>query len=106
MKQKRDTGQAYISCRSKQEVPAKILGLQCHRPRKCDEVAGEGNAQLIFDGFWKIGSHNAQTSYIINWVVTEEVKRHYVTHESKRKCSREYSVKMDNKIIPVSCGIF
>lgn len=65
-KRKRDSGEAYVGVGpTKRHVEAKTLGPPCTCPRKCYDVVGADNAQLIFNKYWEMASHNAQTRLIV-----------------------------------------
>ena len=52
-KSSRDSGQAYVSLETKREVAAKTRGPPCECPKRCYDVVGEENTQLIFNNYFK-----------------------------------------------------
>ena len=101
-KRKRDSGEAYVGVGpSKHVSAAKTLGPACTCPKKCYDVVGVDNAQLIFENYWKIACHDAQTSYLVNVVKSVDVKRRYAGQESRRNKTLEYSVIVDGRKIVV-----
>ena len=106
VKRKRDSGLTYTSPHNKQQVPAKTLGPPCTCPKECYDVIGKDNAQLIFDEYWGLRSHNDQSSYLMNRIVMKDVKHRYGQDESKRSHTREYTVMVNKKVISVCMVAF
>ena len=102
----RDNGHAYVSAYTNQHVAARVVGPPCGCPLKCYNIVGAENVNMINQEYWKLGSHNCQSSYIVTRVVNREIKRRYVTHESKRKCQREYSVLVNGQKVIVCMVAF
>ena len=96
-KKKRDSGEAYIGVKTKRPVAARRLGAPCTCPLKCYNVLGQGIPQLIFDQYYKLASHNAQTSYLVSRVQSSPVKRSYAGANSKRTVTCEYSVEINGQ---------
>lgn len=100
-KAKRDSGQEYVSDKTKNVVAARVVGPPCTCPRRCYDRVGADNVKCIFHGYWKIGDHNAQSSYLMNRVVSKEVSRRYAGPSTKRNVTYEYSVLVDNNKVLV-----
>lgn len=100
-KKRRDSGLEYISVRNKVVVPAKTVGPALPCSKKCYDRVGLDNVNNIFDKYWKLASHNAQSSYITKHTLSKEVSRRYSGPNSKRNVTYEYYVTVDKKDIVV-----
>ena len=72
-KKKRDSGEEYVSDKTKRVVPARSVGPPCICTKKCYDRVGADNVERIFVEYWKMASHNAQSSYLANLVESKEV---------------------------------
>ena len=104
-KRQRDSGQAYVSVTTKKNVAARQPGPPCTCPLRCYDSIGQENIPLIFEKYYNLGSHDAQSAYIVIHVQSHDVKRMYAGPSSRRTCTREYSVELQPKnmiiIIPL-----
>ncbi|XP_027213404.2 uncharacterized protein [Penaeus vannamei] len=100
-KAKRDSGQEYVSDKTKNVVAARVVGPPCTCPRRCYDRVGADNVKCVFQEYWKMGDHNAQSSYLMNRVVSKEVSRRYAGPSTKRNVTYEYSVLVDNNKVLV-----
>lgn len=102
-KRKRDSGEAYISRTTGQQVAARRVGPPCKCSNKCFEKVGHDNVQFLFDSFYALNNHYLQSHYIHSRVKVVKVKRTRVKHKgtSRRQASREYTVLVNNELISV-----
>ncbi|XP_042884054.1 uncharacterized protein LOC122260721 [Penaeus japonicus] len=96
-KRRRNRGQEYVSVGRNKFVPARQVGEPCGCPKRCFEKLGEDTVKLIFDEYWKMGDHNAQSAYLFKMVLSKEVKVPSVGPDSRRKKTYEYGVLINNK---------
>lgn len=105
-KAKRDSGESYVSPRSG-VVAEKKPGPPCSCNNLCYNKVGVDNIKLIFDGYWGLGNHDAQSNYILCRVSDVEAKRSRVKgRESRRKKSRVYTVMLRNTTYTVCMQAF
>ena len=67
-KRRRDSGEAYVSVTTKKEVNARKPGPPCTCPRNCYTKVGVDNVKIIFNNYYKLGSHDDQSAYIVSRV--------------------------------------
>ena len=91
-KKKRDSGEAYVSAYTNKQMPARRVGPDCKCPKKCYEKIGMACIQEIFDNYWVLADHSAQTAYLTKLVHCETVNRSEVGEGSRRKNTNVYTV--------------
>ncbi|XP_064077387.1 activating transcription factor 7-interacting protein 1-like isoform X2 [Macrobrachium nipponense] len=82
-KRKRNSGEEYISVKSKKVMPARELGPPCRDG--CFGKIGYENVQTIFENFWKLGDYNSQNDYLQALIQDAPVKRKKHAAASTRK---------------------
>ena len=92
-KRKRDSGEEYVSATTHKTMEARSVQAPCTCPKKCFERLGDEAVQLIFDAYYKMADHNAQSAYLLRMVGSQDVKSPGVGDESRRKATLEYSVR-------------
>ncbi|KAK4313325.1 hypothetical protein Pmani_015313 [Petrolisthes manimaculis] len=100
-KKRRDSGLEYISVTKKVAVPAKVVGPALPCSKKCYDRVGMDIVNNIFNEYWKMASHNTQSSYIAKHILSKEVNRRYSGPNSKRNVTYEYFVTVNKKDIVV-----
>ena len=107
-KRKRDSGEAYVSRTTKKMVPAKQVGKPCGCPLNCFEKVGLENVQTIFQNFWELGDHNAQTCCINRRISISDIKRKRISKDktSRRSKTVNYNVLVEGKSIQVCLKAF
>ena len=107
-KRKRNSGESYVSLSTKKTVPARERGMPCSCSNKCFDKVGVENVESIFEHYWKMGDHNAQTHYLISRICINEVKRRRVkkNEKSRRSKTKIYIVKVGDEIINVCLKAF
>lgn len=63
-KVKRDKGKEYV-CRKGSVVAGRTMGQPCACSKKCFDKVGRDNVKTIFEAYWALGSHDAQSNYIL-----------------------------------------
>lgn len=99
-KKRRDSGQEYKTYKDI-TVQARRVGPPCQCPKKCYDLVGDESVKKIFEEYWKMASHNAQSSYLASRVTVKDVIRRYAGPDSKRQHSCEYFVMVNNNKIVV-----
>ncbi|KAK4317767.1 hypothetical protein Pmani_011165 [Petrolisthes manimaculis] len=100
-KKRRYSGLEYISVTKKVAVPAKVVGPALPCSKKCYDRVGMDIVNNIFNEYWKMASHNTQSSYIAKHILSKEVNRRYSGPNSKRNVTYEYFVTVNKKDIVV-----
>lgn len=96
-KRKRNKGEAYVTARTKQQVPARTIGQSC--ACGCFNTLGMDKVKVIFDTFWALGDFNQQNAYLAKVVTAEDVKRCRIKDRPSRVLRRkQYTVIYDNVV--------
>ena len=82
-----------MSVKTHKTVAARSVRAACTCPKKCFDMLGDEAVQLIFDEYYKMADHNAQSSYLLRMVGSKDVKTPGVGEGSRRKATLEYSVR-------------
>ncbi|XP_076069644.1 uncharacterized protein LOC143041537 [Oratosquilla oratoria] len=104
-KAKCNRGEAYTSHTTKKKVGERRVGSPCSCPAKCFTKIGDDNVEAIFKAYWDLANHDAQSNYLAFRVVETPVKRPRKKQdgstESKRQCTRNYSVLVSGMVVTV-----
>ena len=103
-KKLRNTGQAYVSRGTKQQVVTRAVGEPCHDG--CFMKVTRPVIDLLFKEFWDIGDFDLQTFYIQKLVQKAEVKRRQKLRDPAspgplRSYSLQYTVVYQNTVYQV-----
>ena len=94
-KRKRNSGEEYVSIKTKKTISARKIGPPCKCKNNCFQKVGPNNIKTIFSEYWSTGDWNTQTFYIHSQTQEFEI-RHRCSDDinKQRSCSREYRVKI------------
>lgn len=92
-KRKRDIGEACVGeGPTKRHKEAETPGPPCKCPRKCYDMIGAYQIKVIFNNYWKMADHDAQTQYLGSLVSTRDVKNCRAGPDKTRRKLYVYSV--------------
>ena len=94
LKNKRVSGEEYVSRATNKVVPARRVGEPCTCPKACFVLLGEEAVQQIFTHYWRIADHDSQTAYLSKMVTSKPTSSPQAGN-SRRKFTREYTVMAD-----------
>ena len=99
-KQKRQTGQEYVSVKSKKIMPARKPGPICKD--RCMETVPQECRDLIFQNCWELPSYDARLNYYNACVTEKRFKRKYTAKQtSLRPMKLVYHVKSGGNVYEV-----
>lgn len=106
-KKLRNSGQCYISRKTKREVPARSIDQQCKCSRKCFEQIGMNVVQVIFSNFWGLSDYNLQNSYLLSLLKWDNCKVSKIVNRPSRKLRTiSYFVKVNGEAVSVCRSAF
>ncbi|GBN36783.1 hypothetical protein AVEN_191740-1 [Araneus ventricosus] len=95
-KKKRNSGEEYVNRYTNVVVPAHQIGEPCSC--QCFLKVGQDNVQQIFNTFGELGNYDLQNSYLSKLVISNDVKRSYVSGRPSRTLRRlDYTVVINNE---------
>ncbi|GBN88248.1 hypothetical protein AVEN_272643-1 [Araneus ventricosus] len=95
-KTKMNSGEEYLSRHTNAVVPARQIGEPC----SCQYFSkiGQDNGQQIFNAFWELGNYDLQNLYLSKLVISNNVRRSYVSGRPSRTLRRpDYTVIINNE---------
>ena len=84
-KRQRDSGQEYVSCKTGKTVAKRAVLGPCPCQKKCFEVVGLDNVNLIHTQFWECGDWNLQVAFVQRHSEQNQVKRRRTLDETKQR---------------------
>lgn len=86
-KKKRNSGEAYISRKTNQEVPARTIGPPCTSKcqKHCFDKLGAEKIETIFKSFWENGNYDLQNVYLSKCLEWDDPAHSDITNRPSRK---------------------
>ncbi|CAG9812850.1 unnamed protein product [Phaedon cochleariae] len=108
LKQKRNSGQAYITSKNRRKVSERSLKSTCGETcrYKCNEVFTSADRKSILKSFWEIGQNTQQRQYISSNIVDVNPKFRYPKDNTNRSINQAYHLAKNNKQVRVCKKFF
>ena len=111
-KRLKNSGKEYVSTCS-EIMPAKTfagLSTYCCK-QKCTERVTNDECRTIFEGFWNLANHDAQSQFIAGCIRQKDVKTHTLSvlqaaSAHQREFSRTYSLHLTDRVVKVCKPVF
>lgn len=104
-KRLKNSGEAYVGCRSKKEFKKKTVKAECKCTKKCGERITRVQREALLQQYYELGDHELQWRYIANHTIAEDVKRITVVRKNNRTQSIKYYFHLDGEKMQV-CKTF
>lgn len=104
-KKLKNSGEAYLSVRSKKTHVGKSIGPPCSCKKKCFEKFTQDQRMNIFNQYWKLGDHEEQWQYILRYVKASTIKKMTLSRSRNRTQTLSYTLPINDDLVQV-CKVF
>lgn len=104
-KRLKNSGEAYVGCRSKKEFKKKTIKAECKCQKKCGVKINQQQRESIMQQYYQLANHELQWQFIAKHTIAEEIKKVTINRKNNRTQTIKYYFYLDTEKVQV-CKTF